>query len=92
MVTTIDPAGRLVIPRELRARAGLKPGMKLSLEYRDGRIEIEPVRHYVRMVRRGSRFVLSAPPGAARLTNEQVNQILDEVRDERIRSSASPRR
>ena len=38
----------------------MKPGMELNLEYRDGRIEIEPVRKHVRIVRRSSRFVLAA--------------------------------
>jgi AbrB family looped-hinge helix DNA binding protein len=92
MVTTIDAAGRLVIPRTLRDRAGLKAGMELSLEYRDGRIEVEPVRRHARMVRRGSRYVLSAPPGTPPLTQEQANRILEEVRDERFTTSAFPRR
>jgi hypothetical protein len=66
--------------------------MEIKLEYRDGKIEIEPVRQHARVVRRGSRFVLAAPSGTAPLTNEQVNRILEEVRDERLRSGAAPRR
>jgi AbrB family looped-hinge helix DNA binding protein len=41
METTIDRAGRVVIPKPIRDAAGLKPGAALSIEYRDGRIEIE---------------------------------------------------
>jgi hypothetical protein len=67
--------------------------MELSVEYRDIRIEIESRRQHVGMVRRGSRCVLVAPPGGtARLTQEQVNRILEEVRDERLTTSSLPRR
>jgi AbrB family looped-hinge helix DNA binding protein len=44
MITTIDQAGRIVIPKALRERAGLLPGVPLRVEL-DGagiRIEVEP--------------------------------------------------
>ena len=40
MRTTIDRAGRLVIPREIRRQAGLAPGMALEVRVNEGRIEI----------------------------------------------------
>ena len=92
MNTTIDKAGRLVIPRPLREQAGLTPGTELTLEYRDGKIEIEPVRRPVQIARRGSRLVLAAPPGASALNNAEVNRILEEVREERTRRDAPGRR
>ena len=42
MTTTIDAAGRLVIPREIRREAALEPGVPLDVRWRDGVIEIEP--------------------------------------------------
>ncbi len=42
MKTTIDAAGRLVIPKKIREEAGLKPGTALDVRVRDGVIEIEP--------------------------------------------------
>ncbi|HZS92352.1 MAG TPA: AbrB/MazE/SpoVT family DNA-binding domain-containing protein, partial [Chloroflexota bacterium] len=42
MKTTMDAAGRLVIPREIRRQAGLQPGMPVEVRWHDGRIEIEP--------------------------------------------------
>lgn len=42
MKTTIDTAGRLVIPKELRREAGLQPGTELEIRWRQGLIEIEP--------------------------------------------------
>ncbi len=91
MTTTIDKAGRLVIPRQLREQAGLKPGTELTLQYREGRIEIEPVRQQVEVARRGSRLVLANPSGGPPLTNERVNQILEETREERGEATQSRR-
>ena len=83
MQATIDRAGRLVIPKEIRERAGLKPGLKLEVEYRDGKVEIEPVRKRIKLVRKGSLLVATAP-GAPPFTHEQFNQILRDVRDRRL--------
>lgn len=42
MITTIDSAGRLVIPGPIRREAALEPGIPLDVRWRDGIIEIEP--------------------------------------------------
>ena len=42
MITTIDAAGRLVIPGPVRREAALEPGVPLEVRWRDGIIEIEP--------------------------------------------------
>lgn len=60
MTTTIDAAGRLVIPREVRREASLEPGVPLDVRYRDGVIEIEPRPLAVKLVRKG-RFVVARP-------------------------------
>jgi len=43
MRTTIDNAGRVVIPRQLRERAGLYGGSEIEIELDGGAIRIEPV-------------------------------------------------
>ena len=43
MRTTIDKAGRLVIPRSLRGRVGLDRGGEVELELDGASIRIEPV-------------------------------------------------
>lgn len=40
MLTTIDKGGRVVIPAEIRARAGLKPGMEVDVRFEDFSIRI----------------------------------------------------
>ena len=60
MTTTIDAAGRLVIPKEIRREAGLQPGMPLEVRVRDGRVEIEAAPLDVRLERRG-RFLVAVP-------------------------------
>jgi AbrB family looped-hinge helix DNA binding protein len=43
MRTTIDKAGRLVIPRQLRDRIGLSGGGEVELELDGAAVRIEPV-------------------------------------------------
>jgi len=62
MITTMDAAGRLVIPREIRREAALEPDTPLEVRWRDGVIEIEPAPMPVRLVRRG-RLVVARPSG-----------------------------
>jgi AbrB family looped-hinge helix DNA binding protein len=42
MRTTIDQAGRLVIPKDIRREAGIKPGMPLEIRWEKGAIAITP--------------------------------------------------
>ncbi|MER3411086.1 MAG: antitoxin, partial [Thermoleophilia bacterium] len=52
MRSTIDRAGRIVIPKPLRDAAGLRPGQEVEIHEREGRIEIEPVASAMRLVER----------------------------------------
>jgi AbrB family looped-hinge helix DNA binding protein len=60
MKSTIDSAGRLVIPREIRREAALEPGAPLEVRFRDGLIEIEPQPLSVKLERRG-RLLVAKP-------------------------------
>ena len=84
MRTTIDHAGRLVIPKAVRDSAGLRPGVAVEVEYRDGKVQIEPIYRRVKWVRKGSFVVAKAPPGTPPLTNKQVRKIIDEIHSERM--------
>jgi AbrB family looped-hinge helix DNA binding protein len=60
MTTTMDAAGRLVIPREIRREAALEPGTPLEVRWRDGVIEIEPLLLPVKLERKG-RLLVAKP-------------------------------
>jgi AbrB family looped-hinge helix DNA binding protein len=60
MNTTIDAAGRLVIPKEIRRAAELTATLPLELRCRDGVVEIEPASVPVTLERRGRLLVAVA--------------------------------
>jgi AbrB family looped-hinge helix DNA binding protein len=85
MKTTIDSAGRLVIPKEIRRRAGLAPGVPLEVRYRDGVIEIEPAPMKVKLVREG-RFLVAVPlEDVPPLTTAEVEATRQAIYEERER-------
>ena len=84
MKTTIDSAGRVVIPKRVREAAGLEPGAEVTVDFRDGKIQIEAAGQPVKVVRKGSFYVLRAPKGTPPLTVEKVNEILERVRNREI--------
>jgi AbrB family looped-hinge helix DNA binding protein len=80
MKTTIDRAGRLVVPKKIRDAAGIVPGSELTIRVADGRIEIEPAPLEVRLVKRGSLTVAVPRNRVPPLTPEAVGQTLDRLR------------
>lgn len=86
MKTTIDNAGRLVIPKEIRRLANLTPDVSLNIRWRDGHIEIEPAPASVRLQRRGQLLVAVPRQQVAPLTPETVEQTRSAMIDERAGS------
>jgi AbrB family looped-hinge helix DNA binding protein len=83
MRTTIDSAGRLVVPKELRQQAQLKPGMPLEIRFREGCIEIEPAPLEIDLRRRG-RLVVAVPrESVTPLSSEIVEESRRRLRRER---------
>ena len=85
MKTTIDQAGRLVIPKEIRREAGLKPGMPLDITFREGRIEIEAAPVSVRLARKGRLLVAVAGAKVPVFTSAAVERTREELRRSRTR-------
>ena len=83
MRTTIDAAGRIVIPKPLRDELGLTGGTELDLEAVDGHLEVSipSARVSLEDGPHGPRFVSADALPA--LTAETVRDILDAVRDRR---------
>ena len=80
MRTTIDGAGRIVIPKRIRDEAGLTPGTEVDVELHDGRIEIEPAYTPARVVMRDGHAVIETDIEMPPITAEEVREILDRIR------------
>lgn len=80
METTMDRAGRLVVPKAVREASRLAPGTRLRFRVRDGRIEIEPVPLEVSLERRGSVVVAVPRKGQAVLTAAEVEETTADLR------------
>ena len=86
MVTTMDAAGRLVIPSGIRREAAIEPGTPLDVRWRDGVIEIEPQPLKVKLQRKG-RLLVATPaarvPPLRTATVERTRRQIGRRRDGR---------
>jgi AbrB family looped-hinge helix DNA binding protein len=80
MKTTIDAAGRIVVPKSLRQALGLKAGQPVEIRAGDGRLEIEIVPTPMRLKKRGKGVVAVPDARLPVLTAEQVRDALERVR------------
>jgi AbrB family looped-hinge helix DNA binding protein len=78
--TTIDQAGRVVVPKALREALGLTGGARLTIEERDGELVISRVGGGSEVIERDGRLVLVAPDDTAPLTAEQVRELVERGR------------
>gem|GEM_PF-2052075 len=62
-MTTIDKAGRVVIPKAIRDAAGLDEGREITVALRDGRVEIEAAPTEVTLERRDGVLVAVSAGG-----------------------------
>ena len=87
MRTTIDAAGRVVIPKDIRKAAGLEAGSEVEIDIDDdGKVFIQVVPIEVKIVKRGRLFVMvPTKPIARKTTTEEVNAVRDAIRERRSR-------
>ena len=83
MKTTIDHAGRLVIPKDIRRESGIKPGMPLEVRWEKGAIAITPAPLPVKLERKGRLLVAVPTEGTPRLSADTVEQTRKALRKER---------
>ncbi len=85
MITTIDTAGRLVVPKAIREEAGLVPGEPLEVTLHDGRVEIVPAPREVR-IRERDGLRIAEPTGSYETLDEQtVRKTTERLRGDRKR-------
>jgi AbrB family looped-hinge helix DNA binding protein len=79
MRTTIDKAGRVVVPKPLRQAIGLEAGSAVEIRVSDGRIEMEPAPLEVRLERKGAILVAvpvrPVPPMPASLVAQTTRSL-----------------
>jgi AbrB family looped-hinge helix DNA binding protein len=80
MKTTIDAAGRIVVPKPLRDELGVKPGQVLELEVRDGRLEVEVAPVEMALERRAHGPVAVPKKRMPALTSATVRETLERTR------------
>lgn len=79
MRTTIDKAGRVVVPKPIRDALGLAPGTEIEIQDVDGRVEISvPSRVWLEDGPRGP--IAHAPPGTPPMTAEDVREVVERLR------------
>jgi AbrB family looped-hinge helix DNA binding protein len=80
MKTTIDGAGRIVVPRAIRDALGLRGGQAVEITERDGRIEIELPSTDVRLEKRGRGLVAVVDEQLPPLSQDVIRETLERTR------------
>jgi len=80
MISTIDSAGRLVIPKSIRDRLGLTGGQVVEIEERDGRIEIEAAPTFMTLVDQEGGPVAVPEEDLPPLTDDIVRTTIERTR------------
>lgn len=82
MTSTIDAAGRVVIPKALRDRAGLRPGASIDFRFVDGAVELRLAEDDVDWEQyRGVWFPVARNH---ELANVDVRELIESAREERM--------
>ena len=81
MKTTIDKAGRVVLPAPVRRRAGLVAGAELDVQVdEEGSVRLVRTVPGPRLVRRGGRLVAQARVAAKKRPEVDVAALVEEER------------
>lgn len=81
MRSTIDKAGRVVIPASIRDRAGLTPGTALEVTVDDTGVRIERVAPGPKLVRIGKRLVARPTVGSDDRPAVDVAALIEDERN-----------
>jgi AbrB family looped-hinge helix DNA binding protein len=81
MRSTIDKAGRVVIPAAIRERAGLAPGTALDVTLDETGVRIERVARGPKLVRIGKRLVAKPTVAADARPAVDIAAIIEEERN-----------
>ena len=79
MKTTLDRFGRLVVPKDIRDRLGLRPGSEIEIDEKENEVVLKPVEHEPSLRVKGGVLVFSGTAtgdlrGAVRAHREERMQ------------------
>lgn len=80
MRTTIDSAGRVVIPKRIRDDLGLDAGRDIEITVVNGKVEIEPAPVAMSLERCGKGLVAQTADPLPVLTADDVRATLEQIR------------
>lgn len=81
MKTTIDKAGRVVIPLEIRRKARFLPGTELEIDLDDDAVRLTRSVERPRIEERDGKPVVVFPEQAERLTPSLISELIREERE-----------
>lgn len=81
MITTIDKAGRVIIPAEVRKRLGLNAGTELEMVIEGFAIRLVRAVAGPQLIRRGERLVARPRAAEGERTEVDVARLIEEERD-----------
>jgi AbrB family looped-hinge helix DNA binding protein len=84
MTVPIDRAGRIVLPKDIRQELDIKAGDRLKVSLDGLSVKLMPTKESGGFVRKGKALIFSSP-GSPVLTQESIERILEETRNERHR-------
>jgi AbrB family looped-hinge helix DNA binding protein len=85
---TIDKAGRVVIPKEIRDELRLEAGDTLMLEFEGERVTLRPVRGGTPLQKERGVWVFHGGKG---LSLDEANQLVRDAREQRDRQNTDER-
>ena len=80
MNTTIDSAGRIVVPKAIRDQLGFRAGTRLRLRVREGRLELEPEPAAIRLEQRDEGLVATSDDELPMLDTDDVRAVIEQQR------------
>ena len=80
MKSTIDSAGRIIVPKAMRDALGLKPGQALEIRAGDGRLESEIAPTPMTLQKRGKGLVAVPDEELPPLSAREVREALEKAR------------
>jgi AbrB family looped-hinge helix DNA binding protein len=83
MKTTLDRFGRVVVPKNIRDRLGLRPGTEIEIDEKENEVVLKPVEHEPTLMVKEGILVYSGK------ATGDIKGAVKALREERLKKAAS---